>query len=197
MFTRLCVHVPPFHFHATKLVYGFLAVALQVAHVSKALKGFEMQKYSALLALASIALSPFASQGQQRRPGTPGASSFPTTTPIKHLVVIFDENISFDHYFGAYPNASNPPGEPAFSALPGTPSCQRSDLGLFKKANPDSAAPFRLDRSEAVTCDNDNHYTDEQKAYNGGLIDRFLDYSAAPARIALPIFPWATTTATP
>jgi len=23
-----------------------------------------------------------------------------TATPIKHLVVIFDENISFDHYFG-------------------------------------------------------------------------------------------------
>jgi len=26
-----------------------------------------------------------------------------TATPIKHLVVIFDENISFDHYFGTYP----------------------------------------------------------------------------------------------
>src|SRR5215471_19116279 len=35
-----------------------------------------------------------------------------TTTPIKHLVVIFDENISFDHYFGTYPNAANPAGEP-------------------------------------------------------------------------------------
>ena len=28
-------------------------------------------------------------------------------TPIKHLVVIFDENISFDHYFGIYPYAVN------------------------------------------------------------------------------------------
>ena len=26
-----------------------------------------------------------------------------TATPIKHLVVIFDENNSFDHYFGTYP----------------------------------------------------------------------------------------------
>src|SRR5579859_3669235 len=33
-----------------------------------------------------------------------------TTTPIKHLVVIFQENISFDHYFGTYPNAQNNPG---------------------------------------------------------------------------------------
>ena len=61
-FTGSCVRHPSFHFHATKLVYGSLAVAVQVARVSKALKGFEMRKYSALLALASIALSPFSSQ---------------------------------------------------------------------------------------------------------------------------------------
>ena len=45
-----------------------------------------------------------------------------TATPIQHLVVIFDENVSFDHYFGTYPYAANPPGEPAFHAKPGTPS---------------------------------------------------------------------------
>jgi phospholipase C len=32
----------------------------------------------------------------------------PTRTPIKNLVVIFQENVSFDHYFGTYPNATNP-----------------------------------------------------------------------------------------
>ena len=26
---------------------------------------------------------------------------------IKHVVVIYDENVSFDHYFGTYPNAAN------------------------------------------------------------------------------------------
>lgn len=31
----------------------------------------------------------------------------PTATPIKHVVVIFQENVSFDHYFGTYPNALN------------------------------------------------------------------------------------------
>src|SRR5579871_3276908 len=45
-----------------------------------------------------------------------------TATPIKHIVVIFGENISFDHYFGTYPNATNPPGEPLFHARKGTPS---------------------------------------------------------------------------
>ena len=33
---------------------------------------------------------------------------------IQHLVVIFQENISFDHYFATYPRAANPPGEPEF-----------------------------------------------------------------------------------
>ena len=37
-----------------------------------------------------------------------------TTTPIKHLIVIFQENISFNHYFATYPYAKNSPGEPSF-----------------------------------------------------------------------------------
>jgi phospholipase C len=44
-----------------------------------------------------------------------------TKTPIKHLVVIFQENISFDHYFGTYPQAQNNSGETAFHASPRTP----------------------------------------------------------------------------
>ena len=97
--------------------------------------------------------------------------SAPTTTPIKHLVVIFDENNSFDHYFGAYPNALNPAGEPAFHARPGTPTVNGLTPTIIA-ANLNAAPPFRLDRSMASTCDNDNHYTDEQLAYDGGLIDK-------------------------
>src|ERR1700756_3542311 len=44
-----------------------------------------------------------------------------TATPIKHLVVIFQENISYDHYFGTYPNAMNLPGETPFNAKRHTP----------------------------------------------------------------------------
>src|ERR1039458_5004576 len=44
-----------------------------------------------------------------------------TATPIKHVVVIFQENVSFDHYFGTYPSATNPHGEPYFKAFAGTP----------------------------------------------------------------------------
>jgi phospholipase C len=43
------------------------------------------------------------------------AASYATATPIKHLIVIFGENISFDHYFAKYPIAANLPGEsPSF-----------------------------------------------------------------------------------
>jgi phospholipase C len=44
-----------------------------------------------------------------------------TATPIKHLVVLFQENISYDHYFGTYPNAMNLPGETPFKAKRRTP----------------------------------------------------------------------------
>ncbi|HTR23572.1 MAG TPA: alkaline phosphatase family protein [Terriglobales bacterium] len=42
-----------------------------------------------------------------------------TATPIQHLVVILQENVSFDHYFATYPNATNPICGNASTALPG------------------------------------------------------------------------------
>lgn len=95
-----------------------------------------------------------------------------TTTPIKHVVVIFDENNSFDHYFGTYPSAANPSGEPQFTPLPNTPAVNGLTPALIAN-NPNSTAPFRLDRTQQILCDNDNHYTDEQNAYHGGLLDKF------------------------
>src|ERR1700694_2676256 len=44
-----------------------------------------------------------------------------TATPIKHVVVIFQENVSFDHYFGTYPKAMNLSGETPFTASQHTP----------------------------------------------------------------------------
>ncbi len=101
----------------------------------------------------------------------------PTATPIKYVVVIFDENISFDHYFGTYPNAANPPGEPPFYPRPNTPSVNGFNRTILQN-NPNHVAPFRLDRSQNMTCDNLNYYTQEQKAYHGGLMDMFSLLSA-------------------
>src|SRR5579885_765020 len=96
-----------------------------------------------------------------------------TKTPIKHVVVIFQENISYDHYFGTYPNAANPTGEPSFTPLPNTPH----DNGLTPALvghNPNLYNPFRLDRTQAITCDEDHDYKDEQEAYDGGHLDKFV-----------------------
>src|ERR1700722_18799955 len=84
-------------------------------------------------------------------------------TAIQHVVVIFDENESYDHYFGTYPVATNPAGEPAFTAKAGTPASDNyeSDPGLLT-ANPNEDNPVRLDRSQAVTCDNNHGYAAEQ-----------------------------------
>jgi phospholipase C len=53
------------------------------------------------LALAAspiaLALLAFVPNGAQAAPKK--AHPWATATPIKHLVVIFQENVSFDHYF--------------------------------------------------------------------------------------------------
>ena len=99
-----------------------------------------------------------------------------TTTPIKHLVVIYPENTAFDHYFATYPNAENLPGEPHFSALPNTPSINGLTIGLLNN-NTNAVNPYRLDREDSkivAVCDNDHEYSAIQKAYNGGLLDKFV-----------------------
>jgi phospholipase C len=113
------------------------------------------------------------------------ADECPTSMPIKHLVVIYQENISFDHYFGTYPNALNPRKEPAFHALPGTPIVNGLS-GVLLTHNPNlnptnnnsgdnsvASNPFRLDRSQASTNDQDHDYTPEQMAFDHGVMDLF------------------------
>jgi phospholipase C len=143
------------------------------------MRKFAAYSLMALMAVGPIPTSAFAQDRDYEQ----------TATPIKHLVVIFDENISFDHYFGTYPNATNPKGEPAFHATPGTPSVNGYTDALLN-ANPNfqnktvngagAANPFRLDRSQAATADQDHDYTPEQKAFHGGLMDSFPANTGTP-----------------
>ena len=100
-----------------------------------------------------------------------------TATPIRHLVVIFQENVSFDHYFASYPNATNPASEPIFIPNPNTPSVNNLLSAGLLTNNPNSANPVRLDKSQAVTCDMNHNYSFEQQEYNGGLLNRFVNFS--------------------
>jgi phospholipase C len=125
-----------------------------------------------------------------------------TKTPIKHLVVIFQENVSFDHYFGTYPNALNLPGETPFKASKRTPKSVNNLLtpldttnhfvpllgvdlihnnpnsnpaapGNGKVNGADAANPFRLSPAQALTTDQGHNESPEESAYNNGRMDGF------------------------
>jgi phospholipase C len=139
---------------------------------------------SLALGLAGLLLQhgPAVAMDSPDAPGTSDAASTSTATPIKHLVVIFQENVSFDHYFATYPNATNPAGEPKFVAKSGTPNVNGLS-GALLSANPNflnvdgngagAANPFRLDPSQAATADQDHDYEPEQLAFDHGLMDLF------------------------
>jgi phospholipase C len=107
-----------------------------------------------------------------------------TATPIKHLVVIFDENVSFDHYFGTYPYAANTDGT-KFVAKPGTPTVnglyskitKSGPVGPLLTTNPNEYNPQRLTHSEALTCDQNHDYLPEQEAEDSGKMDMFVQYT--------------------
>jgi phospholipase C len=100
-------------------------------------------------------------------------------SPIKHVVVIFQENVSFDHYFGTYPNAlNNSDSEPRFVARHNTPTVNGySPLLLLKNPNLNpingisATNPFRLSRAQALTASQNHNYGPEQAAYNKGVMD--------------------------
>ncbi|MFE1915511.1 phospholipase C [Streptomyces anandii] len=97
-----------------------------------------------------------------------------TATPIKHVVVLFDENNSFDHYFATYPKAANTDGT-RFTASKRTPK----DIDTLAHArllekNPNQYAPKRLSPAQAMTCDQNHSYGPEQYAANGGKADQYV-----------------------
>jgi phospholipase C len=127
------------------------------------------RKGLASIAAAAIALLPAAPVlGADK-------DDFKSTTPIKHIVVIFQENVSFDHYFGTYPHAFNLAGETPFHAKEGTPEANTLLSSGLIEHNPNKANPFRIPPSVPVTCDEDHNYGDEQAAADGGLMDKFVE----------------------
>jgi len=153
-----------------------------------------MRRYSAMLAAgvlaggaavgATVASASTSQAGSDTAnsaatPATAPASYYrvvaPTKSPIKHLVVLFGENISFDHYFGTYPYATNTDGSP-FHAKPGTPEVNGLSTSLLTK-NPNSYNPQRLTPSEALTCDQNHGYFPEQEAFDGGKMDQFVQFT--------------------
>ncbi len=95
---------------------------------------------------------------------------------IQHIVVIFQENVSFDHYFGTYPNATNPAGEPAFNARPDTPSVNGFSPALLD-SNPNGANPMRLDRNQALTGGSCSDKTLVMDYFDGNTVTAMWHYA--------------------
>jgi phospholipase C len=150
--------------------------------------------------------------------GTDAAAAFNTATPIKHLVVIFQENVSFDHYFGTYPSAQNNAGETRFTAAAGTPVANTLATPLdpnnnfapittvnLLTANPNStnaangagaANPFRLGPQQGSTQDMGHNYTPEQSASDGGLMDLFPKFTGTAGPPPTTVVPPAAANTT-
>jgi phospholipase C len=133
-----------------------------------------------------------------------------TATPIKHLVVIFQENVSFDHYFGTYPNAMNLPGETPFHAKSRTPKSNNlvtpldvnnhfvslTGVDLLNnnpnKNNPANGTgavnPFRLSPAQVLTADQGHNESPEESAYDNGKMDLFPKFigTAGPPPVGPP-----------
>jgi phospholipase C len=145
--------------------------------------------------------------GANAAPNTTGSVAVPKTspastwtitpqaaTPIKHLVVLFDENVSFDHYFGTYPFAADTDGT-KFQARRHTPTVN----GLYTKitssgpagplltSNPNAFNPTRLTHSQALTCDQNHGYTAEQKAVDNGKMDQFVQNTETDTCTGQPV----------
>ncbi len=155
--------------------------------------------------------------------GTASADPPTARTPIQHVVVIFQENESFDHYFGTYPVATNPSGEDAFTALPGTPSVNglvanslNGNVTLTGSSNPNGGTgPQRLDPgpnaggvynssldthgsnagiNQVLTCSQNHNYQPEQQAMDGGAMDKFPGSVGSTSAAPEPGEPSCTTT---
>ncbi|MDE2212017.1 MAG: alkaline phosphatase family protein [Betaproteobacteria bacterium] len=147
---------------------------------------FRQKNMALTTAAASVVLALSACGGSSSStPSLITADALQTATPIKHLVVIYNENVSFDHYFGTYPNATNPAGSPSFTATGGTPAVNGLTTALLtsnptaqnSKNGTGAVNPFRLDRAQAATADQGHAYTAEQQAYDNGAVDLFPYYT--------------------
>jgi phospholipase C len=104
------------------------------------------------------ALAVLALVGAAVAPADATARNAPTT-PIRHLVVLMQENHSFDNYFGTYPGAD---GIPAGTCVPR--SFQDTALPCVKPAHVGGRAVSGLGADPALF----------KRQYNGGRMDGFF-----------------------
>jgi phospholipase C len=124
--------------------------------------------------------------------GDPGDESALGASSIRHVVVIVQENHSFDNYFGTYCTAA-PGSNPSCNTGPGC--CEAAPT-----VEPGSGtAATTLTDSENGTFDPDEKQACQLDEMDGGRMDRYvtascghaLNFSFAPASLVAPYRAWA------
>jgi phospholipase C len=108
------------------------------------------------LAVAGLGGTPAPAAADQATP----VEQLHTRTPIKHFVVLMQENHSFDNYFGSYPGAD---GIPKDICMPVDPT------GATSK---DCVKPFRIGDKGVVSLGHNTTAHDAE--YNNGKMDGFV-----------------------
>jgi len=117
-----------------------------------------------LLALAVSLLTACPADAAPVHPAGQDPQQTKTKTPIKHFIVLMQENHSFDNYFGNYPGAD---GIPASTCMPRDPA--KPAAGCVK--------PYWIGDQPIVDL---GHSVDVYKAeFNGGKMDSFIATFAA------------------
>ena len=88
------------------------------------------------------------------------SSSNDDSNPIKHIVIIMQENHTFDNYFGTYPGANGIPKN----------VCMPLDLG--HPSHDGCVKPFRS--TNLSPADMPHGYEPSKTAYNNGKMDGFI-----------------------
>ena len=132
-----------------------------------------------------------------------------TTTPIKHVILVTLENVSFDNMFGTYPIAQNLPGEIPFFPLPGTkvpdnlltidPLTGTNYLTNNRNVGQNGTGhvnPQRLAPDQELTNFESNGYTRTQIDVHNGLMDHYVLGQKTPPPIPVFFIPNQTFDAT-
>lgn len=111
-----------------------------------------------ILILAAILATGFVPSGGARAETLPPAEA--TATPIKHLIVLMQENHTFDNYFGTYPGVD---GIPEGVCMPVDPTDPQ---------NQECVKPWRI--GDSAIQDPDHSPGTFALQYNGGKMDGFV-----------------------
>jgi phospholipase C len=145
------------------------------------------------MVLASFALPPALRKAVERAPASllSSSSKVPPISDIKHVVVLMQENRSFDHYFGAMPGVRGFSDPTAIN-------------GVFKQPDPDNAAgylyPFHADThsTSAQALPSTSHdWLPQHDSWNNGAMNGFVtarlnasidDYDGKAAQFSMAYF---------